>query len=683
MKFIYPLFLWALFLIAIPIIIHLLNLRKHRTVYFSNVDLLKTIKKASRKRSKLKELLILLSRIAAIVLLVFAFAKPYIPQGGTVQERAKNITGIYIDNSYSMNTDGPEGRAFESARQKAYSIVNGSKPDTRFFIITNDFDIYQNRLYSRTEMIQLIGNIEVSHNVLPMSMVQTRFSKLMEDFLFETNRSLYFISDFQQFSADINNFEQDTAVQYNFLPVKVNTPANIYIDSCWFEEPTHHLSQNETLYAKLINGSNEDYYKLPVNFYLNDTLRALATVDLPAQQELIVSLQYKNLRTGLHVGRVEITDYPIVYDNTMHVAYEVQKSLNVLVVESNPDLFSKYVQAMYANDDYVQLDVVLSNRLRISSLKNYSVIFLNALTEISSGLADELKQYVQQGGSLLIIPPEELNFEAYSDFLQSFNMQAYLSADTVQVPLYDIPYEHILYKNVFSDKNRKVEMPVIKKRFLFNEQHSFSGQNILMFADNNAALVSNTYDRGKVYAFSFPLSNPQNRFVDHVMFFPTIYNIVLQSIYPQKTYYVIGVDNVFDFYVSDENHSFDIVMEHLQSKNEIIPELTRVQGNTLRFAINENFDSGVYVVKSSVNNQKGIAFNYELKESDFTYHKTDEIKRMAELAGIQNVNLITIGNKNLQAQIEVLDKGIQLWKLFVIIAFVFILAEAAIIKLMP
>lgn len=62
MRFIYPSFLWALLFTAIPIIIHLVNLRRHQTVYFSNVNFLKKVKKETQRKSKLKQLLILCSR---------------------------------------------------------------------------------------------------------------------------------------------------------------------------------------------------------------------------------------------------------------------------------------------------------------------------------------------------------------------------------------------------------------------------------------------------------------------------------------------------------------------------------------------------------------------------------------------------------------------------------------------
>ena len=79
MKFLFPTFLFALFTIAIPIIIHLFSFRRYKTVYFSHVGFLKDIKKESQKKSRLKQLLMLLARILTIIFLVFAFSQPYIP----------------------------------------------------------------------------------------------------------------------------------------------------------------------------------------------------------------------------------------------------------------------------------------------------------------------------------------------------------------------------------------------------------------------------------------------------------------------------------------------------------------------------------------------------------------------------------------------------------------------------
>ena len=91
-----PKLLYALFAIAIPIIIHLFNLRRHKKIYFSSIRFLKQIKEDNKKQSELKNKLILLSRILAITFLVFGFAKPYIPADSRIKP---DEIILYIDNN--------------------------------------------------------------------------------------------------------------------------------------------------------------------------------------------------------------------------------------------------------------------------------------------------------------------------------------------------------------------------------------------------------------------------------------------------------------------------------------------------------------------------------------------------------------------------------------------------------
>ena len=79
MKFAHPEILWALLALAIPILVHLFNFRKFRRVQFSNVAFLKEVQQETKSKSKLKHLLILASRLLAILFIVFAFAQPFIP----------------------------------------------------------------------------------------------------------------------------------------------------------------------------------------------------------------------------------------------------------------------------------------------------------------------------------------------------------------------------------------------------------------------------------------------------------------------------------------------------------------------------------------------------------------------------------------------------------------------------
>ena len=102
MAFEKPSILFCLFLLLIPILIHLFNLKKYKKIYFPNIDLLQKIKTEKKRISKIKNLLILISRLILMATLIIAFSKPYIPGKGYLKTPIEKIS-IYIDNSLSMS----------------------------------------------------------------------------------------------------------------------------------------------------------------------------------------------------------------------------------------------------------------------------------------------------------------------------------------------------------------------------------------------------------------------------------------------------------------------------------------------------------------------------------------------------------------------------------------------------
>ena len=156
MQFIYPEFLFALSVLAIPIIIHLFNFRRFKKIYFTNVRFLKEIKQDTQSRSKLKHLLVLISRLLALTFLVFAFAQPFIPaKTNKVQSGTKRVS-IYVDNTFSMDALGKNGSLLETAKKKAREIANAYKPSDEFQLLTSSFEGRHQRLVNRDEFFRLV-----------------------------------------------------------------------------------------------------------------------------------------------------------------------------------------------------------------------------------------------------------------------------------------------------------------------------------------------------------------------------------------------------------------------------------------------------------------------------------------------------------------------------------------------
>jgi len=230
MKFAYPEFLYALFAIAIPIIIHLFNFRKFKKIYFSNVEFLKEVQQETQSKSKLKHLLILLSRILAIAFLVLAFAQPFIPVSENDLSNQNNTVAIYIDNSFSMESVGENGSLLNEAKNKAIEVVNSYKATDKFILVSNNFNAGDQRLLSNEEIIDKIENISISSSSRNISTIYSRNRDALNTSI--DNKAFYILSDFQESTSDLNLIKADTLIETYLVPIESSQASNLYIDSC-------------------------------------------------------------------------------------------------------------------------------------------------------------------------------------------------------------------------------------------------------------------------------------------------------------------------------------------------------------------------------------------------------------------------------------------------------------------
>ena len=153
MQFKNPEIFYLLFLLLIPILIHLFHLQRFKKVAFTNVKFLKEIELETRKSSKLKKLLILLSRLLTMACLIFAFAQPYINNN---EKKAIFQRIIYLDNSLSMQAKD-KGSGDQLQINKNLLIDGLPENDLNYTLITNE-KIQENLNYTTLKKALLAVN---------------------------------------------------------------------------------------------------------------------------------------------------------------------------------------------------------------------------------------------------------------------------------------------------------------------------------------------------------------------------------------------------------------------------------------------------------------------------------------------------------------------------------------------
>lgn len=682
MKFLFPGFLIALLSVAVPVFIHLFSFRRYKTVYFSNVDFLKEIKRETQKRSRLKQLIILSMRILALVFLVLAFAQPYIPGRQNQKNQKEPFVTIYIDNSFSMNALSEKGQLLEVARNKAHEICMTYPPEARFSLVTNDPDPLRNRVVNREQFVQEIARVEISHTSAPLSAIYNRIANNTKQ---SDNQSttLFVISDFQNSITDPENFIKDSLNCY-FLPLKANPMTNLYIDSCWTEVPAHRTDQEENIFVRIKNCSDQDFQNLPINLYLHDSLKSITNFSVNAGSDVIANLKFYNHSTGFQPGRIEITDYPFTHDNTWYISYMVEPELNILAVYENTASSLDgltYIKALFQDDNYMNLDIVPVQNLQVSRLRDYNTIFLIQSGSFSSGLLNELRKAAESGVSVVLFPETDLNSDTYSQFRLTFGLDRLKGIDTTTLKISGINLDHIFFRDVFKKREENPVLPEIHKHFVSTQQPITNETVLLWFPNGDAALSTLPFGMGNIWNFSFPLNRRNESFARDVLFVPVMYNIVLNSSVKQQMSLTIGKDIWFDlpgFIRPDLNYSLE--MEEKNSGNKFIPDkLITDQGIRLNVG-NQIVDAGHYRLINHSDTLAVAAFNYARNESDLNYLSPGELKDKIQSASLDNVFVIDNPELEFSGVFKEISQGKQLWMYCIILSLVFILAEVFVIR---
>ncbi len=129
-SFLSPLFLVGALTAAVPVILHLLKREPEPRIKFAAVKLLKHAPVENTEKHRLRELLLLALRVAALVLLALAFARPFFARGGAAT--ASGVTVVALDTSYSLSAPG----RFERAKQLAKSAIANTPSTDLVGVIT-------------------------------------------------------------------------------------------------------------------------------------------------------------------------------------------------------------------------------------------------------------------------------------------------------------------------------------------------------------------------------------------------------------------------------------------------------------------------------------------------------------------------------------------------------------------
>lgn len=680
MSFLYPSFLFALAAVAIPIIIHLFNFRRYKKVYFTNVRFLRELKQESDSKSKLKELLILACRILAISALVLAFAQPFIPGQHQAKTQGEKLISIYVDNSFSMENANRQGSLLENAKIRAGEIVQAFSANDKFQLLTNDFEGRHQRLLSKDEFMEQLNEVKISPATRPLPDVIRRQTDLLSQGNTQSKR-IFLLSDFQKNAFGLDKSAMDTGIAVSLVPLEANETSNVYIDSCWFETPVQQEGLQQKLHALIVNTGNKDIENGSLKFFINNAQVSLGSYNCGAHSRKDVVLDYRIKTPGINFCRLKIEDYPVTFDDDFYFSYTSQKNIPCLVISGKESRTAGYWASLMKHDSLFTYHESSEAAIDYGLFPSCNLIVLNELSAYSSGLVAELTRFVANGGSIFVVPALKPDLTSYNSFLKTLQLPEIAALDTNQTRTAKINLEQGLYEGVFDKEGQQMDLPKVAQHFNFKSQSRSGSQVVLQLQNGEPLLSVSRFDKGKVYLLSAPLDEKAGNFIKHALFVPTVIKIAINSIRPRPLYYHTALNEAIELpnvkpandeplHITKTDKTFDVIPEH------------RIVNNTLSlFTQNQVVTAGDYQVMQGATVLAGLSFDYSRSESDMSFYNKEALdQRIGELA-VKNVNVIEATEKSLTNSVQEINDGKKLWKLFLILALVFLACEVLLIRL--
>ncbi len=672
MQFLYPTFLFALFTLAIPIILHLFYFRRFKRVYFTNVRFLREVKEETSARSRLRNLLVLLMRLLTLLFLVLAFAQPFIPQDTEVKQGRKGVS-IFMDNSFSMTAMSQNAPLLERARQRAREIVQAYSEEDEFQILTNDFEGRHQRLVSKEDALGLIEEIKISPATRELSKVLARQQQALRTGKAESQIA-YIVSDFQKNITDLNTF-QDTTLEINLVPLQAVQERNVGVDSVWFDSPVQMLNQTNNLLVSVRNYSQEAIDNVRLSIRYEGQTKPVGTLSIPPLSARVDTVPITILRTGWHDGELALTDYPVQFDDKFFFAFNVAEVVRVLLINDNAP--NVYLDAAFTGMPGFKADNQLSRNINYAAFPSYQLIVLQDLPTISSGLASELRQYVNNGGNVLVFPSRQADINAYRSFLAAFPAADFQIFEELERSVGTINMEEFVFQDVFENRSANLKLPVTKGNFRSSRNAIRGEESLLTYRDGSAFLSKYRIGQGNLYLCAAPLNEQYSNLAQSgEIFVPMLYKMAISSARAQKIAYTIGRDESIE---ADHTMSATEAVYKLRgASGEFIPE-QRIIGSKVFLGIgNQILQAGFYDMFLSADTTLAkYAFNYDRKESVLDYFTPTELR--AQVGAAANV-IDIMETAALTAKIEERSRGIVLWRWCLLLALLFIAAEVLLLR---
>ncbi len=680
--------------VAVPLFLHLFNLRRPQTVDFSSLAFVRELQETAVQRVRIKEWLLLALRMLAIACLVMAFARPTVTGDfAGVGPSVRSAHALVVDNSLSTSVTSEDGgTVLNQAKGRGEGVLEtvedgdevGVWPTARGS--AGDPSLGTNVGVARDALSSLEPRAGASS--LARSIVQAGETLAEAD---APRRVVYVASDFQQstlgdsLSRSLSGID---GVDVRLLPVQPREAANVGVTDVSVVSRVAEVGQPVDVEATLVNHGSETRSDYVASVYLDGERVAQTTTTLEPGLETTVSFTVTPQQRGWLSAAVvaENDDFPP--DDRHHFTLHVPEERNVLVVRGSGQQ-TRYVDLALSSemvDDRIafRTTAIEETALASAELGRYDAVLLVGPESLSSGEVEALERFVDRGGGVLLFPSDRAEAETYDALLSAVDAGSVggfsgdLSGEQSIASFERVDLDHPIFEGVFSQEQRseaEVEQPEIY-RTVDLRPSGRTGQPLIELSTGVPFLHEVRHGGGTLLWTAVAPTPQWSDLPVRGLFVPLLY----RSVY----YLSAGASVAGEQLVAGEPGELRIsgVAPGTSLRlvgpdgDEVAPEQRSLFGATL-LQVGSTLDApGVYDVRAEEQLVRRVAVNVDPAESDLRPAPPDSAASHLQAvleAPVQSVS--GTGSDEVAETLRTQQAGAEIWNVFLLLALLLLITE--------
>jgi len=436
---------WGLPLVGLPILIHLINLMRHRRVPWAAMEFLLVSQKRHQKSVLFKQLLLLLLRMLAVAAVVLMVAQPLLRnQWGKLLGGSQTHHIVLLDDSFSMSDHWAGTSAFDQAKQvvgklaaqaehqdapqaftllrfsRARQIARGTQPDVLQQAVDSAFAASLDGKLAALAPSQTAAEPQEALDAI------SRLPAAAEN----EDRVVYLISDFRA-----NQWQEPTALRKSLDRLQ-QSGAQLHMIQC-----VDNLHQNMAVTA-VRPGPGTRAAGVPLlvevsvrNFGPGDKERVAVAIeedgkarpaivfeDVPAGKTITRRFPVLFATAGQHVITAQLDTDAVAVDNRRSLVLDVPKAVEVLIIDGDSKAHDAFFLATALapggkTTGGLKPLIELPAYLRNHSLDQFETIYLVNINRLDNADIAAIEAYARAGGGVGFFLGELSRAEFFNDKL--------------------------------------------------------------------------------------------------------------------------------------------------------------------------------------------------------------------------------------------------------------------------